>query len=151
MGLKLLHDQQHRQPHPPPRMPMISKLILMEPVWRCWLSLASREVPIVSTSTGSSSCQCLAIWGTCDRDTLMDSGQSVKGALRPLLPEVETRSIRGGNHWYILNDTVEYATEGLISNDKGISPVPGELRKMLVQEITSFCTQEGNAPQDSRC
>ena len=140
MGLKLLQRQQQLQAILP-IVPRIHKIILVEPVWRCWLSLAAREQPIVSHSTSDGNNvvpACLAVWGTLDRDTLMDSGKSVQGSLRPLLPQVETKALQGGNHWYILNDNVPFVKQGLLQNDKGVISAPRVLRRELVKEIAIF-------------
>ena len=121
MGLKLLAGGLSAM--------QINKTILIEPVWRCWLSLAPRNVPISQVPT-------LAVWGTLDKDTLTDSGRNVSAALRPLLPNLQTHTLEGANHWYILNADIIASAELLQPNRPTQAPVA--LQKELATIVGSF-------------
>lgn len=108
----------------------VSKMILIEPVWRCWLSIA------MTHSNEFLTIPVLAIWGTLDRDTLIDSGNSVERSLTPLVSDrslLSAVSLNGGNHWYILNEDIVYASKGLPKADDAKSP--SELREELMDLI----------------
>jgi pimeloyl-ACP methyl ester carboxylesterase len=134
MGLKLVQEDA-KSLLPDDNNANISSLVLIEPVWRCWLSLAPRDRPIAEIPT-------LAVWGTNDRDTLTDSGKSVPRSLRPLLSNLTTKSLEGANHWYILNDNVSVSLWGLPQgHTRRATQV---LRDELIQCIAEFCqTKEG--------
>ena len=140
MGLKFLH-------HAPTVLPpgiKISHVVLVEPVWRCWLSLVVRTPSTLWTSDDDDSNNdapaVWALWGTHDSETLTDSGRNVAAALRPLLPHVVTHSIPGANHWYILNHDIAFARTGLPDNKNGLST--DILQRKALQLIADACLDQ---------
>ena len=103
----------------------IQRLILIEPVWRCWLPFAvSKAASLVGDPTRDciiSDLPTLAIAGTNDDEVGHDSGcmgqtsmDGVRRSLRPFLPSTKVSEIEGGNHFGALCSGVnDIATDGL--------------------------------------
>jgi len=119
------------------------KLILIEPVWRCWLPFAVSEAsssigdPTRRSSIVISHLPALAIAGTKDEEVRHDSGcmgqnsmDGVRRSLRPFLPNVQVAEIEGGNHFGALCSGVEDVT--------GEVELEG-LRTDIVERISQFC------------
>jgi hypothetical protein len=119
------------------------KLILIEPVWRCWLPFAVSEAsssigdPTRRSSIIVSNLPALAIAGTKDEEVRHDSGcmgqnsmDGVRRSLRPFLPNVQVAEIEGGNHFGALCSGVEDVT--------GEVELEG-LRTDIVERISQFC------------
>ena len=119
MGLKLLNTGFSER---------IEKVVLIEPVWRCWLPFAVSSPKIICDVPT------LALAGSKDKDTMVDSGRSVQRSLKPFLPNLEVVELKGGNHWCILNDEFIISKEGLAPNK-----TPGELQNEMVENIACFC------------
>lgn len=133
MGLKLLAHHFDDDDPSLRRKLEIERVILIEPVWRCWLPFAVSSPRIIAEVPA------LALYGTEDELTKLDSGGSVAGSLRPFLPNLETVPLEGGNHWGIVSEDVaggDIATEGLISPDV---VTPSKLREEMVDRICCFC------------
>ena len=128
MGMKLLQNAETLFSH---QNLTITRLVLIEPVWRCWLSLVPHDKPI-------SDVPALAVFGSLDKDTLTDSGKNVHGSLRPLLSNLTTVRLHGGNHWYILNSDLPVSWNGIREDER--AKTPGELRDELINDILlKFC------------
>jgi hypothetical protein len=139
MGLKLLHRYQKRpQGENQSRfIPSIEKLVLIEPVWRCWLSLIPTSTPISETIP------VLVIYGSDDEETLTDSGQNVQGSLQTILPNLTVQELKGGNHWYILNANLgEQALAPLkLSSSSSNETSAMSLRDQMIGYIQDFLEQ----------
>mmetsp|Transcript_15018 Transcript_15018/g.36942 ORF Transcript_15018/g.36942 Transcript_15018/m.36942 type:complete len:874 (-) Transcript_15018:1942-4563(-) len=86
IGLKILHNQQKRQTENDQLLFSFSHAILLEPVWRCWLAMASRmDTSMDEIQDIRNELKLLAVCGTKDNDTLLDSGGNVGRALRTIL------------------------------------------------------------------
>mmetsp|Transcript_12948 Transcript_12948/g.37970 ORF Transcript_12948/g.37970 Transcript_12948/m.37970 type:complete len:325 (-) Transcript_12948:800-1774(-) len=136
MGLKLLNHLSVSLDHSLSNVAEVDRVVLIEPVWRCWLPFASSSPQIITNIPA------LALYGTDDSLTRDDSGRSVLGSLRPFLPNLEVASLEGGNHWGILSEDAsggDIASEGL-NEDRS----PDDLRKEMVDRICQFCSWESN-------
>lgn len=148
MGLKLLQWYETSAGQLAPVR--ICKMALVEPVWRCWLSLVPRDEPI-------SHIPVLPIYGTNDSETLTDSGvgggQSV---LQLLLPNLAVHELKEGNHWYIVNDDIvfddeanrESKTDNVVSKSMasmGLAPacqiIPAVFREEALAVLKEFCQE----------
>ena len=141
MALKLLRNSKVLQK-------ALTHVILVEPVWRCWLPfcVSSNQKAIL---TNDDNIRILALCGTKDDQTMVDSVGSVMGSLKPLLPTLEVLLVEGGNHWGILTESVvgtKIAREGMsekqiIVDDDGtaISMIPKLLQTKMIDNIVSFC------------
>jgi len=132
MALKLLKQNTNLRT-------FVSHVVLVEPVWRCWLPFAEQE-PLWNTDDER---PVLAIYGTRDKPTLMDSGNSVEGSLRRFFP-LKVVPIENGNHWSIVSDRtskreVSPLLQKIVTEDLPDGVHQSEIRKKLVQEIATFC------------
>ena len=124
----------------------VQRLILIEPVWRCWLPFAVSEAASMmgdpARSCEVSDLPTLAIAGTNDDEVGYDSGcmgqksmDGVRRSLRPFLPRVQVQEIEGGNHFGGLCSGVDdIATDRL---DEGVE-LP-TLRNEIIERISTFC------------
>ena len=122
MGLKLLSNTEWFLS----KSVLIENVVFIEPVWRCWLPF------VVSNPKVIADIPALAIIGSNDKDTLIDSGRNVKRALQPFLPNVQVVEIDGGNHWYILNE--ESYNEMIVSPSSSSSKQQQQGVNVLVTE-----------------
>ena len=122
----------------------IQRLILIEPVWRCWLPFAVAEAASLigdPTSCMISDLPTLAIAGTNDDEVGYDSGcmgqknmDGVRRSLRPFLPNVHVEEIEGGNHFGGLCSGVnDIATAGL-----GEGVELSYLRNEIIERVSEF-------------
>ena len=123
----------------------IEKVVLVEPVWRCWLPFAvSRSVEARYSTTSRdkdltvSNAPALAIVGTNDEEVQHDSGggckNSVARSLRPFLSNLTVIDIEGGNHFGLCSGVAEFAEDGL-----PVSMSPNDLREEIIGHISEFC------------
>ena len=133
MALKLLHNSDALKE-------ALTYVVLIEPVWRCWLPFAVSGPRPILAAGDTASPSVLALYGTRDDQTQVDSGGSVKGSLRPLLPDLETLSLKGGNHWGILTEAVagEIARERLLENGPE-AMTPTRVQANMITAIATFC------------
>jgi len=120
----------------------IENIILVEPIWRCWLPFAVSRAAESVYSTNKidvavSNVPALALVGTNDVDVRNDSGggpNCVKRSLRHFLPNLSVTDIEGGNHFGICSEVPLFSEEGL---SMGMST--DNLRKGIIDRVTSFC------------
>lgn len=124
----------------------VQRLILIEPVWRCWLPFAVSEV---ASSLGDAARSCvisdlptLAIAGTNDNEVKYDSGcmgqksmDGVRRSLRAFLPNVQVSEIKGGNHFGGLCSGVN----NIAMDSLGDSVELTDLRNEIIERISKFC------------
>lgn len=124
----------------------IDKLILIEPVWRCWVPFAVSEASSSMTkmsgdaTTLVSDIPALALAGTNDDEVWHDSGGGKNGvarSLRPFLSNLSAIEVEGGNHFGFCSGIDSLAM-------KNLSPerTPSNIRKEIIHHIVSFCGWE---------
>ena len=123
----------------------IQRLILIEPVWRCWLPFAvSEAASLVGDPTRDciiSDLPTLAIAGTNDDEVGHDSGcmgqtsmDGVRRSLRPFLPNTKVSEIEAGNHFGGLCSGVDDIAMGNLG--EGVT-LPS-LRDEIISRIAYF-------------
>mmetsp|Transcript_21567 Transcript_21567/g.45492 ORF Transcript_21567/g.45492 Transcript_21567/m.45492 type:complete len:333 (+) Transcript_21567:69-1067(+) len=141
----------------------VEKLILVEPVWRCWLPFAVARATEAGYSpsnnnnnggVGISKIPSLALVGTRDEEVQHDCGgagmggsgprnssEAVVRTLRPFLSNVSAIDVTGGNHFGGLcsgpPDIREFIEEGLAPDT-----TPESVRKELIGRISEFCASK---------
>ena len=128
----------------------IQRLILIEPVWRCWLPFAVSEANTrigdpAKCATAISDVPALAIAGSGDDEVRCDSGcmgqrnmDCVRRSLKPFLPSVRVAEIEGGNHFGgVCSGLDNIVTHGL----GGGVALPG-LQAEIIGHIVKFLSVE---------
>ena len=128
----------------------VQRLILIEPVWRCWLPFAVSEAnkrigDPTKGATAISDVPALAIAGSGDDEVRCDSGcmgqrnmDCVRRSLKPFLPSVRVAEIEGGNHFGgVCSGLDNIAVDGL---GAGVA-LPG-LQAEIIGHIAKFMSVE---------
>lgn len=135
----------------------VERVVLVEPVWRCWLPFAVSRAAEARYSPDKKKVEIsrvagLALVGTNDVEVRDDSsgamggnsnrniGQRVVQYLQPFLPNLSAIEIEGGNHFGLCSgppEFMDFAGDGL-----ALDKSSDYLRQELIDHISEFCGQE---------
>jgi hypothetical protein len=122
----------------------VEKIILVAPVWRCWLTFAvqrqaeARSSRLKELDQTVSTLPVLVLAGTNDIEVEIDSGgiRTVGAALRPFLPILGVIEIEGGNHFGLCTGAKQFSEDRLVDKN------PDDVREQTIYHIAKFCTWE---------